>query len=90
VNVLYHPSVRSDDIPRIGPDAADRIKKAIKNRLMVAPERFGEPLRRGLHGYRKLRVGDYRIVTRMDGDDVKIFVIGNRKDVYVRADKRIG
>jgi mRNA interferase RelE/StbE len=90
LNVLYHPAVYSDDIPRIGHDAADRIKKAIKNRLMVDPEQFGEPLRRGLHGYRKLRAGDYRIIYRVDGDDLKIFVIGNRKDVYDRADKRIG
>ncbi|MEW6096323.1 MAG: type II toxin-antitoxin system RelE/ParE family toxin, partial [bacterium] len=39
-----------------------RIRKAIEQRLATDPVKYGEPLRRSLQGYRKLRVGDYRVI----------------------------
>jgi mRNA-degrading endonuclease RelE of RelBE toxin-antitoxin system len=33
---------------------------------------YSEPLRRTLKGYRKLRVGDYRIVLKVEGADILI------------------
>lgn len=89
-NVLYHPKVKDDDIPRLDRAVVDRIRKAIEERLAADPEKFGLPLRRGLHGYRKLRVGDYRVIYRMDRQDVKIIMIGHRKDVYERVFNRTG
>ena len=51
---------------------------------------YGQPLRRGLKGYRKLRVGDYRIIYRVEGEYVVILKIGHRKEVYPDAGKRKG
>jgi len=58
----YHPAVRADDLPLIDQRTKDRIGKAIEERLQTAPHDYGEPLRKSLKGYWKLRVGDYRVV----------------------------
>jgi mRNA interferase RelE/StbE len=59
-----------------------RIRKAIGTRLMIAPEEYGEPLRRTLKGYWKLRVGDYRVVFKVEGDEITAPGIRHRRDIY--------
>ncbi|OGG37412.1 addiction module antitoxin RelB [Candidatus Jorgensenbacteria bacterium GWA1_54_12] len=81
-SVQYHPAVIREDIPRLPATWRTRIKRAIKEKLTVAPEVFGKPLRRSLKGYRKLRVGDYRVIFKMSGKSVKILVIQHRSVVY--------
>jgi mRNA interferase RelE/StbE len=58
----YHPDVKKKDIPKLNSTIRRRIRTAIEKRLLVEPEKYSEPLRRTLKEYRKLRVGDYRIV----------------------------
>jgi len=87
--LLYHPEVRDEDLPKINKNIQKRIKTAIEKRLLVAPERYSEPLRRTLKGYRKLRVGDYRIVLKLQDEDILILGICHRKDVYERIERRI-
>jgi mRNA interferase RelE/StbE len=55
---------------------------------MVAPHEYGEPLRKTLKGYWKLRVGDYRVVFRVDGDEILILGICHRKEVYPLMERR--
>lgn len=78
----YHPDVPARDLPRINRNLQERIRKAIEQRLLVDPVRYGEPLRKGLKGYRKLRVGDYRIIYEMFGAEIRIYAIGHRKEIY--------
>ena len=85
----YHPDVRDKDLPKINKNIQKRIKAAIEQRLLVAPERYSEPLRRTLKGYRKLRVGDYRIVLKLQDEDILILGICHHKDVYERIEWRI-
>ena len=59
-----------------------RIKGAIEQKLVTAPETFGVPLRRSLRGYRKLRVGDYRVVFRVSAATVYVLAIMHRSGVY--------
>ena len=87
--IRYHPDVREKDLPKINRNIQKRIKAAIEKRLLVAPERYSEPLRRTLKGYRKLRVGDYRIVLKLQDQDILILAICHRKDVYQRMEWRI-
>jgi len=87
--IRYHPDVRDKDLPKINRNIQKRIKAAIEKRLIVAPEKYSEPLRRTLKGYRKLRVGDYRIVLKLQGEAILILGICHRKDVYERMDWRI-
>ena len=86
--IRYHPDVKRRDIPRINKTVQKRIRTAIENRLLVAPERYSEPLRRTLKGYRKLRVGDYRVVLRIQGNEIMILGIRHRRDVYGKMDSR--
>ncbi len=85
----YHPDVKSIDLPLINEKLKNRIKTAIETRLMTAPHQYGEPLRKTLKGYWKLRVGDYRIVFKISKNEVWILGIIHRKEVYERIEKRL-
>lgn len=87
--VRYHHEVKAVDIPLLNVTLKKRIRKAIEERLMTAPNQYGEPLRKSLKGYWKLRVGDYRVVFKVVGNEVWILGIINRKDVYDMILKRI-
>jgi mRNA interferase RelE/StbE len=80
--IHYQQLVVSDDIPRISPTWRHKIQNAIEEKLATHPEVYGKPLRRSLKGYRKLRVGDYRIVFRIEDTNVLIFAIIHRSKVY--------
>ncbi len=86
--LLYHSLVKKKDIPKLNATMKERIKTVIENRLLTEPEKYSEPLRKTLKGYRKLRVGDYRIVLRVDENIIYILRICHRKDVYERVKKR--
>jgi len=89
VNIKYHPKVKSEDIPRLSSNITTRIENAIRNRLMVNPIKYGFYLRGSLKGYRKLRVGDWRVIYRIiENKEIRIIAIGNRKDVYKFANTR--
>ena len=80
--IKYHPKVKNEDIPGFSSNIALRIENTIRNRLMVNPIKYGFCLRGSLKGYRKLRVGDWRIIYRIVDKEIRIIAIGNRKDVY--------
>lgn len=82
MNIKYHPKVKSEDIPRLSSNITARIENAIKNRLMFNPIKYGFYLRGSLKGYRKLRVGYWRIIYRIVDKEIRIIAIGNSKDVY--------
>ena len=84
----YHPKVVEDDLPNIPANMRERLSRSIKTRLTSAPERYGAPLRGSLRGYWKLRVGDYRAVFRIVGNEVRILVVLHRSRVYETAAKR--
>jgi len=88
VKIKYHPKVKNEDIPRLSSNISVRIENAIRNRLMVNPIKYGFHLRESLKGYRKLRVGDWRIIYRIIDKEIRIIAIGNRKEVYKFANIR--
>ncbi|MEJ2219310.1 MAG: type II toxin-antitoxin system RelE/ParE family toxin [Desulfobacterales bacterium] len=65
------------------------IKRAIEERLTKSPEIYGKPLQRTLKGYWKLRVGEYRVVFKPVGNEIRIFAIIHRKNVYKEIGKRL-
>lgn len=85
----YHELVMKEDIPTLSAEWRDRIRIAIEDRLTTYPEKYGKPLRRSLKGYRKLRVGDHRVIFRIERQSVKVFVIQHRSCVYKTAEKRL-
>ena len=89
-HLRYHPDVKAKDLPRLNGTIQKRIKVAIEQRLLTSPDRYSEPLRRTLKGYRKPRVGDYRIVLRIEGEEILILGICHRKDVHERMEGAAG
>lgn len=82
-SISYKESTKKD-LKKISHDLRYIIRRAIEEKLMVDPLKFGLPLRRSLKGYMKLRVGDYRIIYSVKKKTVTVHVIkiGRRKDVY--------
>lgn len=87
--LVYHPDVKAKDVPMLSREVGKRIQRAIESRLTFEPQKYGEPLRRTLKGYWKLRVGDYRVVFRIVKNEVWIFAIMHRRDVYRRIETRL-
>ncbi len=90
-SVIYHHAVE-EDLESIGFSAARRIVKAIDEKLAAAPLKFGAPLSGSLNNFRKLRVGDYRVVYQVREKIVVVYVlaVGPRRDkeIYREALKR--
>lgn len=86
-SISYHPEIEND-ISGLPKNIKTRIQKAIEQRLLADPIRYGVPLRRSLYGYRKLRVGDYRVIFKLDKDNVVVLKIGHRKEVYQKVHLR--
>ena len=87
--ILYGDEVVKEDLPNILEPWKSEIRKAIESKLMTRPEVYSRPLRRSLRGSRKLRVGDYRVVLRIEDTAVKVLVIQHRSVVYEIAPKRL-
>ena len=80
--VEYLESVVKDDISKLPKIEKKKIKKAIEERLTQDPVRFGKPLRYSLRGCRRMRVGNYRVIFKLETKIVLIVKIGHRKKIY--------
>ena len=80
--ILYSSQVVKVDIPKLTSADKQRVKKAIESKLTTEPDLFGKPLRKSAKGYWSLRVGDLRVIFRIEQKKVKIFLISNRSEVY--------
>jgi len=87
--LIYHPDILRYDLSGIPANIRAIIRKAIEERLLSDPVSFGQPLRQSLKGHRKLRVGNYRVIYRIKGDEIIILKIGHRREVYSRVLTRI-
>ena len=63
---------------------------AVENKLSVQPELYGVPLRRTLKGFRKLRIGDFRVIYQIEKKTIRIVIVGHRSEVYKEVLKRLG
>jgi mRNA interferase RelE/StbE len=87
--VLYHELVLRDDIQDITKTWKEKIRHAIEVKLTSNPIAYGKPLRRTLAGYRKMRVGDYRVIFKVNDSVVKILMIKHRSKVYEEIGDRV-
>ena len=87
--IVYEVTVSEVDIPNLPKVWQKKIRDAIRTKLMISPEVFGKPLRKSLKGYRKLRVGNYRVVFRIENETIKIFAILHRSVVYKAIQRRL-
>ena len=87
--IVYHEHVVKKDIPAIPSVWRIRVRAAIEKKLTRTPELFAQPLRGSLKGYRKLRVGTYRVVCRIEAETVFVLTIRHRSEGYAIATKRV-
>lgn len=81
--IQYLESVIREDIPKLSKAVKDQVRVAIERKLGSHPIEFGKPLRYSLKGARRLRVGDWRVIYKVEPPDVVLIVkIGHRRDVY--------
>jgi len=82
-NIVYKKSVQRD-LKRVPKAEADRILNQIEQELSKNADAY--PVLKGqFAGLRKYRVGDYRAIYAIVGDDCLVLRIGHRKEVYKRA-----
>lgn len=91
--VSYHPSVRKD-FKALGRAEAQRILSVIDSKIIHGqPDKLGKPLRGSLAGCRRFRVGNTRIVYRLNATTITVLIIavGHRKDAqaYRASEQRV-
>lgn len=86
--VVFHPLVLGEDLPALDSAVRRAVLKSIRKKLTLDPEAYGEPLREGLFGYWKLKVGACRVICDIRKDVVTVLVlkIGMRKDSAVYSE----
>ena len=81
--IEYLDSVVREDIPKLPRAVRRQVRTAIERKLASHPVEFGTPLRYSLRGARRLRVGDWRVIYKIEPPDVVVVVkIGHRREVY--------
>lgn len=79
-------SEAENDLKKIDREIQRRILRYLGEKIATGkdPRRFGAPLRRELSGLWKYRLGDYRIICRIEDKRVVVYVIriGHRKNIY--------
>ncbi len=81
--IEYLESVVDEDIPKLTRSVRKQVKTAIEKKLASHPVEFGKPLRFSLKGARRLRVGDWRVICKIEPPDLVLVVkIGHRREVY--------
>ncbi len=87
--IFYVSEVIKKDIPKLDTAAKNQIQRSIEEKLLLRPEVFGIPLQKSLKNYRKLRVGDFRVIFRIENQSLKIFAIQHRSVVYKNLKNRV-
>ena len=87
--IHYSELVKKEDIPKLTDRVKNRIKDSIQKKLVLHPEVYSQPLRRSLKGFWKLRIGDYRVLFRIQGKKLFIEIIEHRSTVYKKLFKRL-
>jgi mRNA interferase RelE/StbE len=82
-DILYEKAVKKD-IKKINRPDAERIRSAIEQKLCENPQNYSEHLKGELGNYWKLRVGDYRVVYKIEKDVIVILAIMHRSEIYKR------
>ena len=79
-SIQYKRSVEKD-LSRLDKREARRVLDKIEKELSTHPDRY-PTLKGEFEGLRKMRMGDYRVIYAILGNDILILRIGNRREVY--------
>jgi len=73
-----------DQFLKLPKDIQSLMQRAMKDRLETNPLSYGKPLKHSWKGHRSLRVSNYRILYRVDQQEVTVTIVKTdiRRDVY--------
>ena len=81
---LFYTRRAERDIKKLESDTKDRIGKALL-RYSEEPLRFAEKLSDPTLGEYRFRIGDYRVVFDVEGDEIIVLRVGHRREIYKRG-----
>lgn len=79
-NIVYKKSV-SRDLKRLSKEEARRILSQLEKDLSKKADSY-PALKGRFSGLRRYRMGDYRVIYALLGEDVTILRVGHRREVY--------
>ena len=79
--VYTHRAIR--DIDALDTSVRQRVGKTLL-RYGPDPLKHAEPLKQSELGSYRFRIGDYRVVFDLDGDQIVIMRVGHRREIYRR------
>jgi mRNA interferase RelE/StbE len=71
------------DIASLNPQTKERIKEALE-RYSEAPGNYAKRMVDPVLGTYRFRIGDYRVIFDIEGNDIVVLRIGHRRDIYRR------
>ncbi len=71
------------DIASLNPQTKERIKEALE-RYSEAPRNYAKRMVDPVLGTYRFRIGDYRVIFDIEGNDIVVLRIGHRRDIYRR------
>jgi mRNA interferase RelE/StbE len=72
------------DIEKLEPNVKDRIGKALL-RYSEEPLKFAEKLSDPILGEYRFRIGDYRVIIDLQGNEIILLRVGHRREIYRRG-----
>jgi mRNA interferase RelE/StbE len=72
------------DIEKLEPNVKDRIGKALL-RYSEEPLKFAEKLSDPILGEYRFRIGDYRVIFDLQGNEIILLKVGHRREIYRRG-----
>ena len=72
------------DIEKLEPNVKNRIGKALL-RYSEEPLKFAEKLSDPILGEYRFRIGDYRVIFDLQGNEIVLLRVGHRRDIYRRG-----
>ena len=71
------------DVQRLAPDVKERIGKALQ-RFRDNPLTYADRLSDPRLGSYRFRIGDYRVIFDIAGDEIVVLRVGHRREIYKR------
>ena len=87
-SLKYHRLV-PNDLATLDSFWQQQVLGAVEDKLVIHPDLFGKPLRQSLKGCRSLRVGDYRVVFRIEKMTIRVLAIVHRSSKYRGVERKI-
>lgn len=81
---LIYTQRAAKDIQGLDPKTKERVRKALL-RYENDPLRHAERLTQSKLGSYRFRIGDYRVVFDLEGEELVVLRVGHRSEIYKRG-----